>query len=151
MSSAQLIKKIRDETGAGVMDIKKALDESGDNEKKAREILKSIAATKAQEKSSRAASSGLIESYSHGGRIGVMVEVNCETDFVARNPEFKSFAHDIALQIASMAPGNVKGLLSQPFIKDESQSVKQLLDSLVGKIGENITIKRFIRYHLGEN
>lgn len=145
-----LIKKIRGETGIGVMDVKKALKQAGGDEKKARLILKKIAASTAQKKASRVTGAGLIEAYVHAGRIGVLVEVNCETDFVARNPEFNTFVHNLALQIVSMSPESVDKLLTQPFIKDESQTMQQVLEALVGKIGENIVIKRFTRYELGE-
>lgn len=148
--SVDLIKKIRNQTGAGVMDIKKALVESGGDEKKALDILKQFASATAVKKATRSASAGLIEAYSHSGRIGVLVEVNCETDFVARNPEFKAFVHDLALQVVSMNPENVKALLDQEFVKDQSQTIKQILEGLIGKIGENIVIKRFSRYELGE-
>ncbi|MEK7461049.1 MAG: elongation factor Ts, partial [Patescibacteria group bacterium] len=87
--------------------------------------------------------------YVHGGKIGVMVEVNSETDFVAKNEEFIGFAHDVALQIASMAPESVEALLEQPFIKEPSKTMRDLLHDMVGKIGENLSIRRFIRYELG--
>lgn len=148
--SVDLIKKLRDETGAGVMDVKIALDQSGGDKQKAKRILRQVAGQKATKKSHRQTQAGLIEAYNHGGRIGVLVEVNCETDFVARNPEFQGFVHDIALQIASMTPTTVGELLNQPFIKDESMTVKSLLESLIGKIGENIVVRRFERYELGE-
>lgn len=150
MSDITLIKKIREETGAGVIDIKKAFDEAAGDEQKTREILAKLASAKAKNKVDRAAGAGLIECYNHASRIGALVEVNCETDFVARNRQFKTFVHDIALQIASMNPTDVNDLLSQPFIKDEAQTVKQFLESLISKIGENIVIKRFERYELGE-
>lgn len=132
------------------MAIKKALDQSGGDKRKAREVLKSMSAEIAQKKSTRSAKSGMIEAYSHADRIGVLIEVNCETDFVARNFEFRNFVHDLALQIASMDPKDLKQLLKQPFIKDESITIKDLLEAIIGKLGENIIIKRFLRYELGE-
>lgn len=146
----ELIKQIRRETGAGVVQIKRALDETGGDVKKAKQLLRQHALKTAVKKSARATSAGWVEAYNHQGRIGVLVQVNCETDFVARNLEFRSFVHDLALQIASMNPASVLGLHKQPFIKDESQTIEEVLKSLIGKIGENIVIKRFTRYELGQ-
>lgn len=151
MISGAEIQKLREETGAGVMACKRALEEAKGDMAKAIEILKEEGAAIAAKKSGRNASEGLVEVYMHGkGRIGVMVEVNCESDFVARNPEFKDLAHDIALQISAMAPKSVEELLEQNFIKDDSQKISQLVISKIAKLGENIQIKRFIRYSLGE-
>jgi elongation factor Ts len=149
--SGKEIQKLREETGAGVMACKKALDEAGGNYEKALEILKAQGAVIAAKKAGREASEGLVEAYIHGGgRVGVLVEVNCETDFVARNPEFKELAHDIALQISAMAPETVEELLAQSFIKDDKLTIQELVHSKVGKLGENIQIRRFTRYALGE-
>lgn len=149
MATLDELKILRDETGFGVMDIKRALEETGGDVAKAREILKNQSALTVVKKADREAKQGLIESYTHMGRIGAMVEVSSETDFVARNDEFKAFVHDLALHIASMNPRNKEELFDQPFFKDEARTIRQVLDELVGKIGENIQIRRFARFELG--
>ena len=150
MASAQDIAKLRLETGAGVMDCKKAIDESDGDYEQAKKILSVNAQAIAKKKAERSAKQGLIECYCHSGKIGVVLELNCETDFVARNDEFKALAKDLAMQIASMNPKDVDELLAEEFIKDPSVKVKDLVEQLIGKVGENIQIKRFIRYELGE-
>lgn len=147
--SMDILKQLREETGVGIMDIKRALEESEGDVEKARQILKERSAMIVAKKSDRETKQGLIETYTHLGRIGAMVEVNCETDFVARNDDFKIFVHDLVLHVASMNPTDLEELLSQPFFNDESVTVRQRLDQLVGKIGENIQIKRFARFELG--
>lgn len=147
--SLDTIKSIRARTSAPLGDIKKALDDAGGDENKAIELLKQSGAAKAVKKAERSANNGLIETYSHLGKIGVIVEVNCETDFVARNEDFKNFVHDIALQIASMKPENLDELNSQDFIKDPSRNIGQVVTDLTGKIGEKIVIARFVLYELG--
>lgn len=188
------IKKLRDKTSAGVVDCKKALKESNGDIDKAIEILRKQGAALASKKAGRSAKEGRIESYIHlGGKIGVLVEVNCESDFVARNDDFKLFVKDIAMQIAASSPlylnkedvpaesirketeiikAQIKDkpaaavdkitagklnkfyedacLLEQPFIKDSNLKVKDVLTSMIAKIGENIVIKRFVRYMLGD-
>lgn len=144
----QEIKKLREETGAGVLDCQKALSEAKGDLKKAKEILKEKGFDKATKKEERPTGCGLIDSYAHFGKIGVLIEVACETDFVARTKEFKNFVHDLCLQIAGMAPKNEKELLSQPFIKDESKTVEELLKEKIAQFGENIKIKRFLRWEL---
>ena len=150
MISAEEIAKLRGETGAGVMDCKKALDDSKGDYEKAKELLAKNAQVIAKKKQDRLAKQGLIECYSHGGKIGVILELNCETDFVAKNEEFKNLTHELAMQIASMNPKSVEELLNMPYIRDESMTIKAILEQLIGKIGENIQIKRFTRYELGE-
>lgn len=150
MISSKEIQTLRAKTGVGVMDCKKVLEEAKGDQKKAEEILKKCGAMKALKKAERNASQGLIESYVHDGRVGVLLEINSETDFVARNPEFKELAHDIAMQIASMDPKDVNVLKKQEFIKDPAITIEELVHSKIAKIGENIQIKRFIRYKLGE-
>ena len=193
-----LIKKLREKTGAGVGSCKEALTKSKGDMEKAVEFLRKKGLSLASRKATRVAKQGLIDSYIHsGGKIGVLLEVNCETDFVARNEDFKRFVRDIALQIAASNPGYIskddmpaqlmekeKGiimeqnaskikskpanivekivtgrlekfyqevcLLEQPFVKDAALTVRDYLSSVVGKIGENIIIRRFIRYQLGE-
>lgn len=164
--SASAVKELRDRTGAGIMDSKRALVEAGGNLEKAIAILEERGLARAERKSGRVAEQGLIDCYIHaGGRIGAMVEVNCETDFVARTPEFQQLAHEIALQIAATAPKYVAAadvpaddqaqvkelaLLAQPYIKDPSLTVEDLIKRSVAKLGEAIRVRRFTRYALGE-
>ena len=150
MISSQDIAKLRAETGAGVMDCKKALDETGGDFEKAKKILATNAQAIAKKKAERSAKQGLVECYCHGGKIGVVLELNCETDFVARNDEFKALAKDLAMQIASMNPENLNELMDGEYIKDPTLKIKDLIEQAIGKIGENIQVKRFIRYELGE-
>lgn len=196
MSTSELIKQLRERTGAGMLDCKKALEaNTGDIEKAIEELRKKGLATAAK-KAGRIAAEGIVESYIHGnGRIGVLVEVNIETDFAAQNDEFRAFVKDIAMQIAASRPEYVDKadvpeavlekekeiiraqsekegkpanviekmlagrlekyykeacLLEQPFIKDPSITVRQLLTERIAKIGENINIRRFVRYERGE-
>ena len=188
------IKQLREKTNAGVLDCKKALKEAKGDFDKALQVLRKKGISLARKKSSRVAKQGKIESYIHmEGKIGVLVEVNCETDFVAKNSDFKAFCKDISMQIAAVNPSyitkedvpadvldkereviksQIKGkpanvvdkitegklekfyeeicLLEQPFIKEQKTKVKNLLTDLVAKIGENIVIRRFVRYQLGE-
>ncbi len=194
--TAQMVKKLRDMTGAGMMDCKKALQEADGDFDKAVKILRERGLAKAAKKAGRAANEGMIHAYIHGGgRIGVMVEVNCETDFVARTDEFKNLVNDIALHIAAFAPrwvkredvpaevieqekeiyrkqalaegkpehvvekiveGKLKNfykenvLLEQPFVKDEDKTVEDVIKEAIAKIGENIVVRRFVRWELGE-
>src|SRR6476659_9308680 len=158
------IKQLREETGAPVMDCKRALEESSGNIEQSRQWLRGRGAAIAEKKAGRVASQGLVESYIHGGgRIGVIVEVNCETDFVARSDDFKKLAHDIAMQIAATDPkyvGNEESLpedlpadelplLKQPFIRDEKQTIQSLVHEAIGKLGENVVVRRFSRFELG--
>ena len=147
---SSLVAKLREETGAGVMDCKKALDEAGGDYEKAKGILAANADSIAKKKAERSTEQGLIEAYVHGGRVGVLVEVRCESDFVAKNPEFKAMAHNIALQIASMAPQNIKELLGQEYIMDTKMTIDGYIKSVISKIRENIQVKRFTRFELGE-
>jgi elongation factor Ts len=163
--SAEQVKELRQKTGAGVMDCKKALTEAGGNFDKACIIITERGLAIAKKKSDRAAEQGTIECYVHtGNHLGVMVEVNCETDFVARTADFKELTHNIALQISAMAPQYVSAedipagvevdkqaacLLLQPFIKDPSKSIQDIITETVAKTGENIKIRRFVRYELG--
>lgn len=188
------IKKLREKTNAGVVDCQKALRESNGDLDKAIEVLRKQGVALASKKSGRQVKEGRIESYIHlGGKIGVLVEVGCESDFVARNDDYKSFVKDIAMQVAASNPIYVKKddvpeesikketeiikaqlqgkpaaalekivqgkltkfyedacLLEQPFIKDPSMKVKDILTSMIAKIGENIVIRRFVRYQVGE-
>jgi len=144
------IKKLRQDSGAGIADCKEALKESNGNMEKAKEWLKQKGFDKAKSKSDREVKAGLVETYSHGGKVGVIVEVLCETDFVARTPDFKNLAHELALQIASMNPKNVDELLQQVYIRDEKMTVGDFVKQAIGKLGENIQVGRFERIALGE-
>ena len=144
------IKKLRAKTKAGIADCRRALEESAGDLKKAEELLKSWGMDKAAKKADRAVGSGLIETYMHaGGRIGAMVEVACETDFVARTDEFKNLAHEIAMQITAMDPTTVEELLKQEYIRDSAKTIDELVKETIVKVGENIVIKRFMRFELG--
>lgn len=195
-SLSDLVKELREKTGAGILDCQKALTESGNNTDKAVDYLRQKGLAAAQKKAGRETNQGLVHAYIHaGGKIGVLVEVNCETDFVARNEEFKAFVNDLALQIAASSPAFVRRedvpadtldkertiyeaqakemgkppaawpkiiegklekyfqencLLEQAFIKDPSVVIKDLLAQKIAKIGENMIIRRFTRYQLGQ-
>ncbi len=149
--SSQEVQKLRLETSIGIMDCKKALTEAKGDYKKAKEILKKKGALKALKKAERASNQGIVASYIHGnGKIGVMIELSTETDFAAKNPLFLDLAHNLAMQIASMDPKNESELLKQDYIKDSDLSIKELIEENISKIGENIKIKKFIRYELGK-
>jgi len=149
--TVEQIKNLRAKTGLGIHDVKTALEESNGDEAKAIAWLKEKGLSTAAKKASRATSQGLIETYIHGGgRIGAMVEINCETDFVARNDDFKKFVKEIALQVASMNPENVDELLRQEYFRDPSITIEQLLNDTIAKIGENMKVNRFARFELGE-
>lgn len=146
----EYIKKLREQTGAGIADCKEALKESDGDLEKAKEWLKKKGLDKASSKTERAVKAGIVDVYSHGGKVGVLVEVLCETDFVARTDDFKNLAHELSLQIASMNPSSLEEFLSQEYIRDNSLTIDQLIKSLIGKLGENIQIGRFERIALGE-
>lgn len=193
--TAAQVKELRERTGAGMLDCRNALVETDGNIDKAIDLLREKGLSKAAKKSSRIAAEGLVDSYIHGGRIGVLIEVNSETDFVAKNDEFQEFVRDMAMQVAASNPKYVSiedvpeevvnkekeilvhqvvnegkpehvaekivegrlgkfyeeiCLLEQPFIKEPSVKVKDLLNEKISKIGENIKIRRFIRYEVGE-
>jgi len=196
MVSAEMVKDLREKTGAGIMDCKRALAETNGDMEKAIEFLREKGLAAAAKKASRVAAEGSIDSYIHlGGKVGVLVEVNCETDFVARNPEFRELVHDIAMQIAAMSPqyvdkdevpadviekerailkaqalnegkpekmldriveGKIEKyykdncLLLQPFIKDGDKTIKDLIVEKIARIGENIQVRRFVRFAVGE-
>jgi elongation factor Ts len=150
MVKAEDVAKLRNETGAGVMECKKALEDANGDYNKAKTILAGSADAIAKKKAERATKSGLVEAYVHAGRIGVLIEVDCESDFVAKNADFKNLVHNLAMQIASMNPNSVEELLKQEYILDSSQIVDEYVKSIVLKIRENIQIKRFTRYEVGE-
>lgn len=145
-----LVKQLREETGAGIADCKNALAEADGNLEKAKEVLKQKGLDKAGSKSDREVSAGVVETYSHGGRVGVIVEVLCETDFVAKTEDFKTLSHEIALQIASMNPENEEELMKQDYVRDPSQTIEALVKGAIAKLGENIKIGRFSRIALGQ-
>ena len=149
MVDIKLLKKLREETKAGISDCRKALEESKGDYKKALDFLKKHGMEKAEKKKDRETSQGLIESYIHqNGKVGAMVEVLCETDFVARTDEFKKLAHEIAMQVAAMNPKDVETLLKQEYIRDSSLTIEKLVKSTIGKLGENITVKRISRLEI---
>jgi len=149
MISAEQIKQLRQKTNISVMECKEALEKAEGNEEKALKILEKKGQQKAIKKSQREVKQGLIESYIHSnGQIGVILELNCETDFVAKNDQFKELAHDLAMHITAMNPENTKELLSQLFIKDEQKTIKDLINESIAKLGENIKIKKFVRLEI---
>jgi elongation factor Ts len=161
------VKKLRKQSGAGVMDCRNALLEAEGDMEKALQILQQKGFLEAQEKAKRVATQGVIEAYIHtAGRIGAMVEVNCETDFVARTDEFKELAHNLAMQVAAMPPQFISAddvpsadtidpelvcLLLQPYIKDPTKTVQDVITETIAKVGENIKVNRFARFELGES
>jgi elongation factor Ts len=174
--TANQVKELREQTGAGIMECKRALEETQGDAAQAAALLRQQGLAKAESKSGREASQGVIEPYVHGGgRIGVIVEVNCETDFVARTPEFRELAHDLAMQVAATSPRYVSSdevpakewaaldeeygdrematsavvLLDQPFIKDPKQSVRDVIRNAVARLGENVVVRRFSRFEVG--
>ncbi len=150
-TSAEDIKRLREETSCGVIDCKKALEASEGDFNKAKDLLRKRGLEMAAKKGDPVAKEGRVESYIHNGnKIGVIVEVNCETDFVARNEDFCAFAKNVAMHIAAMNPENVQSLLAQPYVRDAGKSIQDLLNELVAKIGENIVVSRFTRVKVGE-
>jgi len=174
--TASLVKELREQTGAGIMECKRALEQAGGDLKKATDLLKQSGLAKAEKKLGRAALQGLIETYVHaGGRIAAMVELNCETDFVARTPDFKTIARDVAMQVAAMKPRYVSAelvpdgdwaaleaefgdrkkaaeavcLYEQAFIRDPKLSIQELIREGVAKLGENVQVYRFARFEVG--
>jgi elongation factor Ts len=165
--STERIKEVREKSGAGVMACRSALIEAEGNAEKALEILKEKGILKAQKKADRVTRQGLVECYIHtAGRIGALIEINCETDFVARTDDFKALAHNIAMQVAAMPPQFISKeevpaegcdtdlaaacLLLQPYIKDPSKTIQDLIIETIAKTGENIRVSRFARFALGE-
>lgn len=144
MADTEKIKQLRESTGLSLGQIKKALDEAGGDEAKALDVLKAQGLATAAKKSSREVKEGIVDSYIHANKkMGAMVEVLCETDFVARNSDFQQLAHDLAMHIAAARPETPDDLLNQPFIKDQAVTVKDLINQYVAKLGENIRIGRF--------
>jgi len=149
--SLDQIKKLRAKTKAGVMDCRQALEESDGDMVKAEKWLKEKGLKSAAKRGGRATCQGLIETYSHGdGKIVAAVELLCETDFVARTQDFKDLAHELSMQVAAMNPKNVTEFLKQVWIRDESQTIDELVKDLIAKTGENIKVGRIARFELGE-
>lgn len=164
--TVDLVRALRNESGAGIMDSKRALEQADGDLERARSILQEKGLASAAKKSGRATHEGLVEAYIHSGsRVGALVEVNCETDFVARTDDFKGLAHDIAMQVAAMAPLYLEAddvpeadgvdpqeacLMQQPFIKDPTKTVQELVTEVVARLGENVQVRRFKRFALGE-
>jgi elongation factor Ts len=163
--SIDRIKELRSQCGAGVMECRNALLEGEGDLEKALQILKERGLLTAEKKANRATAQGLIEGYIHtGGQIGALVEVNCETDFVARTDEFKELAHDLAMQVAALSPQyiseeelpegadiepQVACLLQQPYIRDPGKIVRDVIVEVIARVGENIRVSRFTRFELG--
>jgi len=149
--TSEQIKKLREKTGAGVMECRRALGETQGDEEKAMEFLKKKGLKVAEEKKERETKQGIIETYSHaGGKVVAVVELLCETDFVARNEDFKTLAHELCMQVAAMAPKDVDELLEQEYIRDPEKKVGDIVNELIRKIRENIKIGRIARFELGE-
>lgn len=176
--TAQMVKELRERTGAGVMDAKRALEAADGDMERAALLLREQGLARAAKKAGRETSQGLVDAYIHGGgRIGALIEVNCETDFVARTQEFRDLVHDLALQVAATAPRYVTpedipaeeldagvqetgsrekfieqvALMAQPFIKDPSRSVEEVVKEAIARLGENIRVRRFARFELGSD
>lgn len=150
--SATDIKNLREETGAGMMDCKRALDESNGDYNKAKEIVFQRGLAKAEKKSDRETKVGYIASYVHTNHsVGALVEILCETDFVARNDEFQTMAKEVAMQVTAMNPESLEDLLKQDSLKNPSITVEEVVKSLSGKIGEKFVISRFVRYEVGQD
>ena len=161
--TAAQVKTLRERTGAGIMDCRRALLDTGGDMERAVALLRDQGIERAEKKAGREARQGLIEAYIHaGGRVGAMVELNCETDFVARNPQFRELAHEIAMQVAAMNPGRVgnepdgerggdasDALLDQAYIRDSSRTIRDLIKERITGFGENIVVGRFTRFELG--
>lgn len=142
------IKRLREITSAGIMECQKALEKAGGDFDKAIAIIHERGLAKAEKKSERTTGAGILESYIHNERVGVIFELRCETDFVAKNSMFKELARNLAMQIAAMNPANVEDLLKQAYIKDESLTVENLIKQIIAKLGENIKVERFCRYEV---
>lgn len=142
------VAKLRELTGAGVVECKKALDEAEGDFDRAKDIIFERGIARAEKKSERATGAGLLEAYIHNGRVSVMLELRCETDFVARNEKFQALAHDIAMHIAAMDPSNVEELYAQQYVKDPSMTVEELVKNLIGTIGENMKVEKFARFEI---
>lgn len=146
MSIIEQIKQLRQKTGISVMECRQALEQSGGSEEKALGFLQKKGLKMAAKKAGREAGEGLVESYVHAnGKIGVLLKLRCETDFVARNEDFRALAHDLAMHVAAMDAQNVEELMSQPFIKDPQKTVEEYVTEVISRLGENIKVDEFVR------
>ena len=146
------VQRLRSESGAGVMDCKRALEETGGDYAKALALIKERGIQSVAKKSEREAKEGLVASYVHsGGRIGALVELASETDFVARNDEFRELAREIAMQVAAMDPKDLEDLLEQAYIRDASKTIGELVTGVAATTGENVRVRRFKRFELGQS
>ena len=148
MSNLEELKQLREETGVSIGECQKALSLSKGDITKAKEILKKLGKELAHKKSERVTCQGIIDTYVHPNKkVGAMIELRCETDFVAKNPDFLKLAHELCLQVAAVDPEEIP-ILEQPWIKDQAKTVKSLIEDTVAKLGENIILEKFIRYEL---
>lgn len=147
--SLDLLKKLREETSAGVSDCRQALEDAGGDYGKAKKLILERGLEKAAKKEGKETAQGIIDSYIHNNKVGVLVELRCETDFVARTDDFRKLAHEISLQIAAMNPKDTEELLKSIYIRDSSLTIEQLVKHTIAKVGENITVTRFSRMELG--
>ncbi|MDD5145272.1 MAG: elongation factor Ts [Candidatus Pacebacteria bacterium] len=146
MANIEQIKKLREETGLSVIECQKALKEADGDSEAAKEILKKWGKDFAQTRTDRAVKQGIVDAYVHcGSKIGVMIELRCESDFVAKSDDFKNLAHELCLQIAAISPDDMP-LLDQPWIRDQAKTIKDLISEYIAKLGENITLEKFVRY-----
>jgi len=143
--SAEAVQKLREMTGAGVMDCRKALIEAEGDLDKAKQVIGERGLAKVEKRAGRETGAGLAYSYIHAERIGVLLEVRAETDFVVRSEPFRKLAHDLAMQIAAVPAANVEELLATPYIKDESKTVKDIVNAVIAQVGENVLVKQFYR------
>jgi elongation factor Ts len=158
-TSTELIKELREKTGAGVMECKRAIEDAVGDLARAEQLIKERGLAMAEKKAGREAGQGLIDSYIHAGRIGAMIELNCETDFVARTDDFRLLAREVAMQVAATNPSRISSkeestdgdvpLLDQPYIRDASKTVQDLLNETIARVRENIVIRRFARFEIG--
>ena len=145
LPSSDAVQKLREATGAGVMDCYGALQEAGGDFDAAVKIIREKGFSKVEKRADRETGAGMIQSYLHNGRIGVLLNLRAETDFVVRSEPFQALAHELVMQIAASAPKDIETLLAEPYIKDESRTVKDLITDVIAKTGENVTIKEFSR------
>lgn len=147
--SVQAVKNLREKTGLSMIDCKNALETAGGDELVALDILQKRGAQSAEKKAQREIKAGLVDSYIHANnKIGVLLELGCETDFVARNESFKTLAHDLCLQLAASNPQNAAEFLESPFVKNPDQTIKNLIDEHIARLGENIKIGKFARFEI---
>lgn len=149
-ASIEDIKRLRQLTGVGITDAKQALLQAAGDFDKALEAMRQQGLTKASKRAEREARAGLIGSYVHDGRIGVLIELNCETDFVAKTDEFKNLVKDLTLHVAASDPENQAALMQQPFVKNPEQTVESYVKEHIAKLGENIIVRRYARFERGE-